>query len=191
MHIETILARVSGTEPRVLPRLAETRESAVAVVLRPRAGDTDVLLIKRAESPSDPWSGHMAFPGGRRDPGDRDLVATARRETLEETGLDLATHARLVTYLDEVEAMARGKPTSLVVRPHLFVLERDARLTPNYEVAEIVWVSLARLLSGEASTTMPYAREGRTMTIPAWDVDGRVVWGLTYVMLEAFFARLR
>ena len=63
-------------------------QAAVSVVIRGR-GELDFLLIKRARSERDPWSGHMALPGGRRDDSDGDLLHTARRETLEETGVDL------------------------------------------------------------------------------------------------------
>ncbi|MCA9639821.1 MAG: NUDIX domain-containing protein, partial [Myxococcales bacterium] len=72
------------------------RFAAVAAVLRPTDADTEVLLIRRAEHEGDPWSGHMAFPGGRHDPTDPDLLTTARRETLEEVGLDLSRRARLL-----------------------------------------------------------------------------------------------
>src|SRR6478752_6570976 len=62
--------------------------AAVAAVLVP--SPDAVLLIRRAERAGDPWSGHMALPGGRREPEDADLVETARRETFEEVGLQLA-----------------------------------------------------------------------------------------------------
>ena len=70
---------------------ARVVEAAVALILLPTSdGDLEALFIKRAEVEGDPWSGQMAFPGGRRDPVDDDLLATAARATLEETGIDLA-----------------------------------------------------------------------------------------------------
>src|SRR5262245_34151321 len=86
-------------------RLSASREArpadfgeraAVAAILLPRDDTFEILLIRRAERPTDLWSGHMAFPGGRRSPEDRDLLATAVRETEEEVGLDLARHGELV-----------------------------------------------------------------------------------------------
>ena len=62
-------------------------EAAVSLLLRPSGDGLKFLAIKRAESEGDPWSGHMALPGGRRDAEDEDLWVTAVRETWEETGL--------------------------------------------------------------------------------------------------------
>ncbi len=190
MRIDDIVSRFTEHKGRVLPRTPDGRESAVATVLRGRGDDSEVLLIKRAEHEADPWSGHMAFPGGRRDPGDIDLLGTVLRETREELGLDLSRAARLIAPLDEVEAVARGVRTGLVVRPHLFVLERDVPLVPNYEVAEVVWAKVSLLRSGAVNTTVRYVRDARELELPAWDVDGRIVWGLTHHMLDAFMKRL-
>lgn len=190
MRIDDIVSRFTEHKGRVLPRTPDGRESAVATVLRGRGEDSEVLLIKRAEHEADPWSGHMAFPGGRRDPGDIDLLGTVLRETREELGLDLSRAARLIAPLDEVEAVARGVRTGLVVRPHLFVLERDVTLVPNYEVAEVVWARVSLLRSGTVNTTVRYVRDARELELPAWDVDGRIVWGLTHHMLDAFMKRL-
>ena len=92
------------------------RRAAVALILRDGAAGIELLFIRRAEHPMDPWSGQMAFPGGRAEPGDRDLEATAIRETLEEIGLDLGEAERLGA-LDEVRAMARMRPMNLTIQP--------------------------------------------------------------------------
>lgn len=67
----------------------EIREQASVSVIVRTADPVDVLFIKRARNPRDPWSGHMALPGGRREAHDDDLLATAIRETHEETGIEL------------------------------------------------------------------------------------------------------
>lgn len=54
-------------------------------------GDPELLFIKRAARVGDRWTGHVALPGGKRDPEDEDDKATAIRESQEEVGLDLAT----------------------------------------------------------------------------------------------------
>src|SRR5262245_28580055 len=70
------------------PEPADMLHASVALIVRGRA-DLGVLLIKRAKREGDPWSGHMALPGGRRDPKDASLIETAAREAREETGVDL------------------------------------------------------------------------------------------------------
>jgi 8-oxo-dGTP pyrophosphatase MutT (NUDIX family) len=192
LRLEDIEGRLAGSAPRRLPRVAETPSAAVAAILRPSAGDVEALFIRRAENPNDPWSGHMAFPGGRRDPGDPDLVYTAVRETREEVGLDLASTARRIGHLDEIEAVARGRKTGLIIRPFVFALEAgEVELQPNYEVAEALWVPLGPLFRGEASTDYRYERNGLDLMLPGYRVDTRVVWGLTYQMLQVLFAACR
>ncbi len=176
--------RIDASDPSL-------RRAAVATVLRPASAEPEVLLIKRAEHPGDPWSGHMAFPGGREDPLDPDLYRTAVRETQEEVGLDLERHAARLGRLDDVPAIARGRPVGLVITPFVFEIDETPPLVPNEEVAEVLWAPLGPLARGEVETTRPYVHEGRTYDMPAFDVSGRIVWGLTYQMLQSFFRALR
>jgi 8-oxo-dGTP pyrophosphatase MutT (NUDIX family) len=166
------------------------RHAGVAVILRDRedAGGAEVLLIRRASRAGDPWSGHMAFPGGRREPQDADPLETALRETREEIGLDLAQSARFLAPLESLQATTRGKPLAMHVVPFVFELLAEPALTLNEEVAEVIWAPLAALARGELATTIPYHHEGQELKLPAWDVDGRIVWGMTYQMLQTLFA---
>lgn len=164
--------------------------AAVAAVLRDAPGGAEVLLIRRAEHPEDPWSGHMAFPGGRYDSHDRDLLATAERETREEVGLDLGRDATLLGPLDPLPAVARGRRVGMTIAPFVFELTAEPRLAPNHEVIETLWAPLEALARGHGAKTIDYVLEGQTLTLPAWDVEGRTVWGLTYRMLQALLERL-
>ena len=147
-----------------------------------------MLLIRRSERPDDPWSGHMAFPGGRRDPTDADLHATAVRETREEVGLDLDTHGRLIGRLEDLEAISRAGRTGMMITPFVFALTRASPLTFDpEEVAEALWVPLGPLVRGEGAGIVLHEREGVTLELPCWRVEGRVVWGLTHRMLESLF----
>jgi 8-oxo-dGTP pyrophosphatase MutT (NUDIX family) len=202
-ELERIRARLAGREPRVTAgvELADSgglnalvqaapvvghRKAAVAAILRPNAGETEVLLIRRAERAGDPWSGHMAFPGGHQEPGDPDSYATALRETLEEIGLDLRQHEHL-GQLDEVPATIRGMHVGISIAPHVFAMRGDPSLRPNYEVAEIIWGELGPMARGEVDVTKEWKYEGQSHRAPAFRVDGHVVWGLTHRMLMSLF----
>jgi 8-oxo-dGTP pyrophosphatase MutT (NUDIX family) len=160
--------------------------AAVALVLRDGAsGGLELLFIRRAEQERDPWSGHMGFPGGRAEPRDPDLEATAVRETLEETGLDLARDGERLGALDEVRALARGKPVDLVIAPFVFHLRRPAEGAPSHEVVSLHWLPLERLLPGEARSTLRYQYEETVLELPCLRIDGLVIWGLTHRMWES------
>lgn len=196
MPLQEIRARLADRPHETVDAGRVPRRAAVAAVLHEADRGAEVLLIKRAEHPDDPWSGHMAFPGGRYEPeNDPTLLDTAVRETLEEVGLDLARGAELIGRLDEVEAVARGgRPIGLVIAPYVFELRDAARppLRPDpTEVAEAIWAPLGPLVSGAAATTFPFRHEGEVHRFPAWDVEGRIVWGLTYRMLETLLSRVR
>jgi len=189
LDLDQIRERLSGRDPRLHPEPAP-RRAAVAAILRPGPDGVEVLLIRRAERRGDPWSGHMAFPGGHQDPGDRDLLHTARRETLEEVGLPLE-HEDLIARLDDHPAIARGSFTGMVVSPFLFAVEGDPPLTPNHEVAGHVWAPLGRMARGELDVFKEVDRDGGSVRLPGYEVrPGYVVWGMTHRMLQAFLQAL-
>ncbi len=166
--------------------------AAVAIVVRDGRDGPQVLLVRRAEHPADAWSGHMAFPGGRQDPQDENLLATAIRETFEEVGLDLGQAGRLLGQLAPLPAVARGRPVGLTIVPFIFELEADAELLYSDEVVEAVWVPLDPLIQGQLRTTFAVDRDsGERVELPAHNVGGRIVWGLTYRMLDSLFELLR
>jgi 8-oxo-dGTP pyrophosphatase MutT (NUDIX family) len=178
------LARL-GAQLAALRPSEETAEryAAVAAILAPTPGPLSVLLIRRAEHPLDPWSGHMAFPGGRRDPKDSDLFETACRETREEVGIDLAKDASLLGRLDDLAAVGRRGPTGLVIRPFVFAVTAQTPVRVNAEVAEAVWAPLPDMARGILDSCHRFTYESQEYEMPAFDVGGRIVWGLTYRML--------
>lgn len=169
------------------------QRAAVAAILRnsPRTDATEILFIRRAEREGDPWSGQMAFPGGRREDLDGSLVATAVREVDEEIGVNLQTHGTLLGRLPDLPARARGKSVGMLVTPFVFGLEVEPSIRTNAEVAEVIWTPLAPLARGERSGIVPYDYEGHALELPCVFVEGHAVWGLTYAMLERLFAVLR
>jgi 8-oxo-dGTP pyrophosphatase MutT (NUDIX family) len=175
------------SEP-VTPALAS--RAAVALILRDGPAGIELLFIRRAEHPGDPWSGQMAFPGGRAEPGDKDLLATAIRETSEEIGLDLARAAEPLGALDEVRAMARMRPLELTILPFVFRLVTPADPELSVEVRSVHWLSLAALLGADLRSTMDYVHDGESLRFPCVRVDEVVIWGLTFRMLLALGERL-
>ncbi len=192
--LDTLAARLRGRGAPPEDRPTPDREASVAAVLRapPGGGEAEILLIRRADNPDDPWSGHMAFPGGRRDASDASLLATAMRETREEVGLDLASHGAVLARLPDVPAVVRGRRLGMTIAAFVFAIrsEGEALLLPNHEVAETIWTPLGSIARGEGATIFPYTHEGEVLQLPAVTVSGHVVWGLTFQMLHALFETL-
>jgi 8-oxo-dGTP pyrophosphatase MutT (NUDIX family) len=163
--------------------LAAATRAAVAVVFRDAGNGLELLFMRRAEHEDDPWSGHISFPGGRAEPGE-DLLATAIRETTEETGIDLRGDAELLGTLDEIRAMARGRPVDLTIVPFVFRLNRPRDGTPNQEVVSLHWLPLERLLAPQCRSTMELRRGPSTLHVPCLRIDELVIWGLTLRMFD-------
>jgi 8-oxo-dGTP pyrophosphatase MutT (NUDIX family) len=188
----TMIADAALSTAAELSQPAPTGRAAVAIVLRELLAGPEILLIRRAERTGDPWSGHMAFPGGREAPSDANLLATAVRETREELALDLLSAGTLLGSLQQLPAIARGRATGMVIAPFVFELTSEVALTYKLdEVSEALWAPLHPLMHGSLRSTIAYDLAGQSMTFPAHDVEGRKVWGLTYRMLEDLFALLR
>ena len=177
--------RALGSRPSVPVTPALAARAAVAIILRDGSAGIELLFIRRAEHPQDPWSGQMAFPGGRAEAADADLRDTAVRETAEEIGLDLVRAAEALGVLDEVRAMARLRPMDLTILPFVFRLEAPADLRLSSEVTSVHWLPLAALLGAELRSTMDYVHDGTSLRFPCVRVDDLVIWGLTYRMLLA------
>ncbi|MDQ3138574.1 MAG: CoA pyrophosphatase [Gemmatimonadota bacterium] len=148
-----------------------------------------VLLIRRADRAGDPWSGHMALPGGRRGAGDADLRVTAMRETCEEVGLVLH-RADLAGSLDDVVPRTPVLPP-IAVRPYVFFLSERPPLTPNVEVAAASWVALDHLLLPEIYHSARLDIGGAPRDVPAYTVAEAIVWGMTERILTNLLAELQ
>lgn len=171
------------TEPANLPR------AAVALVLRDGEHGSEFVAIHRAHRDGDPWSGHVALPGGRQQPGDANLIVTAVRETREEIGIDLAQVAEVVTELDELRAIGRGRVLDLVIRPVVFVLRAPVVLQPSpKEVQKALWVPLAVLR--HPYNLQRHSPVGAEFPHPAFEFQGYTIWGLTHRILTQFVSLL-
>ena len=184
-HIESVLR---SYQYQTQPSSTETRWAGVAMILKQLPNEPlSVLLIRRSENPNDPWSGHMAMPGGKMDPCDANTRQAAERETLEEVGLEINTHGRHLGRLDDVTAVARGQQLGLVIAPWVYVLNKEVTLNHNHEVQETIWVPVSDLMSDQFRDTLPYDLGGTQLLLPCWRWKGRVIWGLTYGMLDTLF----
>jgi len=154
------------------------RRAAVAVILRENTGGTGLLFIERSKREDDPWSGHLAFPGGQVEVGDLTLRDTAERETLEEIGLDVSA-GEYLGRLDDIT----GSTVPVVVSGFVFIVNSPVRFTLNYEVQDAFWFALDDLADVKRHTRYRFPYEGSERTAPAIDLLGPgrpVLWGLTY-----------
>tara|TARA_R110002073_G_scaffold100810_2_gene229241 strand:- start:1875 stop:2357 length:483 start_codon:yes stop_codon:yes gene_type:complete len=141
-------------------------------------------MIKRAERVGDPWSGHMAFPGGRMDKSDANGYAVAVRETAEEVGLFLGPEDECIGRLSELNAKPQRGSFGMAVSPFVFRLDREVIFTPNYEVAEVVWVPLEFLTDEDNREEMIWKYKGAKIPVPCYMYEGRCIWGLSLMMLD-------
>ncbi len=160
-------------------------EAAVTLVLR-ASDDLEVLLIKRAQSERDPWSGHIALPGGRRDAGDADLTRTAIRETSEETGVELEESGWSLGRLARVEPSHPRLPP-ITITPYVFgVPERIQASVNSKEVDQVLWLPLAVLLDPDTLGTTTIQLPEGAADFPCYTVGNHSVWGLTFRILSEF-----
>jgi len=182
--LERVRTALTSHDPVVLP-VDEVRHAAVAMVLAETAEGPEVLFIERARHPRDPWSGHMAFPGGRVDPGDSDGRAAAEREVEEEVGVSLAGAELLGRLHDK-----RGNPVThpaLVISAFVYRVEGALPLRINHEVNDAFWFPLSGLLDPVRHVQYTTGGELEFPGILVGEPDRHVVWGLTYSFLESFF----
>jgi 8-oxo-dGTP pyrophosphatase MutT (NUDIX family) len=178
------LARALGAHDAALAdRDPPAREAAVALALVPNGEDAAVLLVRRATHDRDPWSAHVALPGGRAESGDESLLHTAIRETQEETGLDLSD-ATLLGTLSEIRPRSPRLP-AIIVRPYVFVVPGRGTVIPSDEIAEAFWAPLSVLFSKESMLRTEVDARGMQMSVDAIHFEGRIIWGMTERILRS------
>ncbi len=170
------------------PELVEERPglswAAVAAVVRTGPEGAELLFIHRSEHPDDPWSGHMAFPGGRVEGPDAGPYGAVIRETREELSLDLEAEGRLLGRLSDVRAIARGRALPLVIAPFVFELLSKPVLAPNHEVEAVVWVPVRFLADRGNRSTYRWRQGPVAFPLPCYRYQGHLIWGLTFAMVD-------
>ncbi len=184
LTLERIRSQISAYEPTLADRSDGVAQAAVAIVVHePRGASPELLFIERAVREGDPWSGQMAFPGGRWSASDQSLAETGARETHEEVGIKLAAP---IGRLDDFEGSRAATPRSIVVSPFVFDVPQRPPLLLSEEVASTVWVPLDWILSPESAELYAFRREVFGGTFPSVRYDRYTIWGMTYRILASF-----
>jgi 8-oxo-dGTP pyrophosphatase MutT (NUDIX family) len=186
------LVRAMAARP---PALVEPEDAArrAAVALLVRLDETrqeptpQLLMIKRATFESDPWSGHIALPGGRREPADPSLERTVVRETWEETAIDLGRDGRLLGCLDELAPRTPVLPP-IIITPFVALVRFDVDIVASPEVAEWFWVDVAALRDPQISREVVLELATGPHTVMSFQHGAHTIWGLTERILRQFLS---
>ncbi len=149
----------------------------------------EVLLILRAQREGDPWSGQVALPGGRRDPEDATLQDTAIRETLEETGIDLAAHGLVLGTLDELRPRTPHLPP-IIVTPFVTVVPGELTLQISDELSDAFWAPWSTFADPTRIDERTVQVRGADWRVSSYQVGDRVIWGMTERMLRQLAERM-
>lgn len=166
------------------------RQAAVTILLREEQGGAEILIIKRAERPGDPWSGHLALPGGRADASDANLIATAARETWEEVGIQLATETHFIGRLETLLPRNPRLP-EIEIAPLIAVAPEGFVLQLNAEVAAAFWLPVQNLQTAGLSDVYRLSLGEAIIKYPAYPSPHGPIWGITERILTDFLRLLR
>ena len=155
--------------------------AAVVVLLKASNHGFQVLFVKRADVPTDTWSGQTAFPGGKRDPQDRNVKETVARETLEETGINLGESCRFLGAMEPLRATQRPE---MKIVPFVVLQEKEQNIELNEELTDYFWAPLKELTQNKGS--VKYRHEEH----PAYIIENNIIWGLTYRILHKLLSLL-
>ena len=184
--IARLMERIASHKP-VEANLPGVRQAAVALMLRlgDQTGEPEIFFIQRAHYETDPWSGQVAFPGGREEPGDQSSIETAIRETREETGIDIGLCGEIIGQLDDLRPQTVALP-AVVVRPFVALLGDHPDPILSQEVSAGFWVPLDTLRDDTAWRDTIISARGIEFTRRAFHHSGFVVWGMTERILSHF-----
>ena len=179
---QDVINRLSVVEAPAEP--LPSKRAAVAISLRSGVSGPEILMIQRAVREGDPWSGHMGFPGGRKDTSDVTDVACAKRETREEISFDLDTHGELVCQLSDVNTGWRADRPEMLVAPFIFKVDSTPSFELNHEVDDTLWIPLNFLLDDANRGRHQWDWRGEVLESDAFTYDGRLIWGLSLMMID-------
>lgn len=161
-----------------------SKRAAVAITVRSGVSGPEILMIQRAVRQGDPWSGHMGFPGGRKDESDASDMACAKRETREEIGFDLDIYGELVCQLSDVNTGWRADRPEMLVAPFVFKVGSTPVFELNHEVDDTLWVPLSFLLNDANRSRHQWDWRGEVLESDAFTFNDRLIWGLSLMMID-------
>jgi 8-oxo-dGTP pyrophosphatase MutT (NUDIX family) len=185
---QQLAARALPLEPLPI-ELERVRQAAVTILLREQNETAEMLIIKRAEHPRDPWSGHLALPGGRAESSDAHLIATAAREMWEEVGIQLETDTH---FLGRLETLLPGNPRlpQIEITPVIAVAPTEITLQLSDEVAAAFWLPVRDLQAAGLSETYRFRHGDAILKYPAYPSSHGAIWGITQRILTEFLGLL-
>ena len=192
--LQRVAARLSPVDLTAVPA-ADGVVTQAAVMLLLRGADTaadiaEILFIKRAERAGDPWSGHLAFPGGRAEERDATLLEVAMRETAEEVAIDARRGGRVLGRLPMLRPLSARIP-SVAVTPFVAAAPPGAVPRPQPdEVEEAFWMSLAAIRKNGRSAVVRWETAEGTRELAAFPSPQGPIWGITERILSQFLALL-
>ena len=187
VRLARALKKSPGKEVEPEPSM---RLAAIALILRLGAlTEPELLMIKRAEAERDPWSGHVACPGGRMEPADRNLTDTAIRETMEETGIELGRAGQMLGTLDDLSPRTPVLPP-IVIRPFVFGVRSEVEIVQSAEVAAAFWVPISALREQGAWGMGTVNVLGAPREVSTFTHGEYRVWGLTERVLRQLLERM-
>ena len=169
------------------------KQASVSIIISQHEEEFKILFIKRVTHPLDPWSGHMAFPGGHLEIGNENSLEAAMREAEEEVGLQLNKHGEYLGSLDDFQVHFKGIPQNFIIYPHVFYLDPEAAeqvIPDESEVAAFFWINLGHFNQSQNMKPYHYQVGNQVVELPSFEYQEEYIWGITYMIMMDLFQKL-
>ncbi len=166
--------RFNQFTPKLIRLKEVDRRAAILINIQEHNNELKVLMVKRASEPNDPWSGQIAYPGGRMERSDNDTLDTAIRETFEEVGLNV-TKKEIIGKLSEV----RTHVNNIVVTPYVSFKSETKKLELNSEVVNGLWVPIKTFNYKRFKKMKIFHDKDIVKTRTCYIFEEQIIWGLT------------
>lgn len=166
-----------------------THKASVALILREHNQGCELLMLQRAIKAGDPWSGHMAFPGGKQDHKQEASIDTAIRETFEETSINLS-NADCLGRLSDLTTRTHNNKGLMTISPWIFQISEKSNIQLNHESQRAIWLPLDTFAPMRREQfrwpIMELAGKSVAINLPCFRYDQAKIWGLSLIMLDEF-----